>query len=130
MTLPDNLIIAPDSPLVRIAGHLQGAIGHAQAALHEEPDQLASPWASTAFSITLANGHVSMHLLGVVATTLHPDCESALHAARRGLDVARGQADLPADDLHEAYEFVELALRSLAQTQAAPRLPSGSSRPA
>lgn len=130
MTLPDTLTIAPDSPLSQIAGHLQGAIGHAQAALHEAPEQLNSPWANTAFWIILASGHVGTQLQGVVATTVHPNCATALHAARRGLDAARDQADLPAGDLHEAYELVELALSSLVATQPPQTQPvPGSLRP-
>lgn len=106
-----SLTIAPDSRLSRAASHLDGAISLARANARADDDELLSPWANTAFTISIAAGYLTTHLPGAVPTTIHPDCPAALRAALVEISQLRADVDLPLQDLAEAMAYTAQALQ-------------------
>lgn len=107
MTIP----CAPASPLTRAAAHLDAAIYLAQARARDDGDEMLSPWANTADTITLAEMGLAPHLTGPVESVEHPDCRTALLAAAGELAQLRPGVDVPQADLLFVYEFLLPALQ-------------------
>ena len=107
MTIP----CAPDSPLTRAAAHLDAAIYLAGARARDDDDEMLSPWANTAGTITLAAMGLAPHLTGPVELVEHPDCRTALLGAAGELARLRPGVDAPQADLLFVYEFLLPALQ-------------------
>ena len=107
MTIP----CAPASPLTRAAAHLDAAIYLAAARARDDDDELLSPWANTAGTITLAAMGLAPHLTGPVESVEHPDCRTALLAAAGELARLRPGVDAPQTDVLFVYEFLLPALQ-------------------
>jgi len=107
MTIP----CAPASPLTRAAAHLDAAIFLADARARDDGDEMLSPWANTAGTITLAAMGLAPHLTGPVELVEHPDCRTALLAAAGELAQLRPGVDAPQADLLFVYEFLLPALQ-------------------
>ncbi len=107
MTIPS----APDSPLTRAAAHLHAASFLAADRARQDSDEMLSPWANTADSITLAAMGLAPHLSGPVEPVEHPDCRTALLAAAAELARLRPVVDAPLADLTFVLEFLLPALQ-------------------
>ena len=107
MTIP----CAPDSALTRAAAHLDAAIYFADVRARDDGDELLSPWANIAGTITLAVMGLAPHLTGPIELVEHPDCRTALLAAAGELAQLRPGVDAPQADLLFVYEFLLPALQ-------------------
>ena len=107
MTIPN----APDSPLTRAAAHLHAASFLAADRAQNDTDEMLSPWANTADTITLAAMGLAPHLTGPVEPTQHDDCRSALLAAADELAQLRPDVDAPLADLTFVLEYLLPALQ-------------------
>ena len=119
MTIPS----APDSPLARAAAHLHAAGYLAADRARDDSDEMLSPWANTADTISLAAMGLAPHQTGPVeAVQHHPDCLSALLAAAADLARLRPGVDAPLADLTFVLEFLLPALQHARADAAAPDL--------
>ncbi len=116
MTIPS----APDSPLTRAAANLHAASFLAADRARDDSDEMRSPWANTADSITLAAMGLAPHLTGPVEPVEHPDCRTALLAAATELARLRPGVDAPLADLTFVLEFLLPALQHARDDAAAP----------
>ena len=107
MTIP----FAPDSPLTRAAEHLYAAIFLAGERARGDSDEMLSPWANTADTITLAVMGLAPSLAGPVEPAQHHDCRSALLAAANELAQLRPGIDAPLADLMFVLEYLLPALQ-------------------
>ncbi len=101
---------ASDSALSRAAAHLDAAFFLALRNARSDIDELMSPWADTAHTISVASSGLAGHLPGPVDPVEHPDCRRALQAATVELAQVRADVDAPLDDLVFVMEFLVPAL--------------------
>ena len=118
MTIPS----APDSPLTRAAAHLHAASFLAADRARDDSDEMLSPWANTADSITLAAMGLAPHLTGPAELVEHCDCRNALLAAAEELARVRPGIDVPLADLTFVLEFLLPALQHARDDAAVPAL--------
>lgn len=111
---------APDSPLTRAAAHLHAASFLAADRARDDSDEMLSPWANTADTITLAAMGLAPHLTGPVEPTQHDDCRSALLAAADELAQLRPGVDAPLADLSFVLEYLLPALQHAHDDAAGP----------
>lgn len=90
-----SITCAPDSSVSRAAAHLLGALEHANTRVRTDEDELLSPWATAAMTISLAAAGLRLHLDGPVLPAQHSDCLTALRASRAELAHVRVDTDLP-----------------------------------
>ena len=116
MTIPNP----PDGPLTRAAAHLHAASFLAADRARDDTDEMLSPWANTADTITLAGMGLAPHLNGPVEPTQHHDCRSALLAAAAELARLRPGVDVPLADLTFVLEYLLPALQHTHNDAAGP----------
>jgi hypothetical protein len=105
---------ATDSTVSRAAAHLLGALEHANARARADEDELLSPWAIAAMTISLAAAGLRVHLDGPVLPAWHPDCLTALRASRAELAYVRVDVDLPLIALADVLVHVSDATEHVA----------------
>ena len=116
MTIPSP----PDSPLTRAAAHLHAARFLACDRARDDSDEMLSPWANTADTITLAVMGLAPYLTGPVEPAQHLDCRSALLAAAAELARLRADVDAPLADLAFVLEYLLPALQHAHNDAAGP----------
>lgn len=102
-------ISAPDTALHRAAAHLDAALFLALQHAQDDSDELLSPWAKTAQSISLATSGLLGELSAPLEPVQHPDCLTALLAAADQLTRLRPDVDVPLTDLALAVTHLAAA---------------------
>lgn len=102
-------VSAPDTALHRAAAHLDAALFLALQHAQDDSDDLLSPWANTAQSISLATSGLLGELSAPLEPVEHPDCLAALLAATELIIRLRPDVDVPLIDLALAVTHLAVA---------------------